>query len=152
MEVIIPLKTARELYPNTDENDYSPFYCYTPITDSFGKILVQIDEGNYQGDSWILYDFEDGTYGYLCFGWGSCSGCDALQACRSYDDADNLIKSLHNSIRIYTKEELIQFFSDEKVLEQHYSWHAQDFQKFLEKVGELFGFTPPIVRDEEEED
>lgn len=33
-------------------------------------------------------------WGYLNFGWGSCSGCDALQACDSYEDLDSLRKQL----------------------------------------------------------
>lgn len=56
---------------------------YQPIMDSFGNIILQVDDNDYQGDSRLLYR-EDDRIGFLQFGWGSCSGCDSLQACHSY--------------------------------------------------------------------
>jgi hypothetical protein len=64
-----------------DNDGWLPF-TYEALIDSFEMdVKVAVDADDYQGDS--LYVLRDGTkYGYLCFGWGSCSGCDALEACR----------------------------------------------------------------------
>ena len=80
---------AETLYPNFS-------YCesdYQPIVDSFGNVLIQVDDADYQGDTRVLYE-KDGKYGYLNFGWGSCSGCDALQACCNIEEIQELINSL----------------------------------------------------------
>jgi hypothetical protein len=71
---------------------------YTEIVETFGEVLVQADEANYQGDSLYLIRGDQG-YGYLVFGWGSCSGCDALEACESQADVDELQDDLERGIK-----------------------------------------------------
>ncbi len=88
------MKEIREVYPSFDGLEYE----YKPLLESMEyEILVKVDEDDYQGDSWVL--FKDGTrYGFLNFGWGSCSGCDALQACESLEEIESLRNELHKSI------------------------------------------------------
>lgn len=64
---------------------------YDALIDSFEmEIKVAVDADDYQGDSlYVLRD--DAKYGFLCFGWGSCSGCDALQSCL---DSGNVLQEL----------------------------------------------------------
>ena len=119
------MKTARELYPNhsqwyDEQYDTEPCFetisDYQPILDSFGEILVQVDDHDYQGDSRVLYSFPSGSIGILIFGWGSCSGCDALQNCTSYDEVDELIRDLYSSIRLYTTpEKALEYFKTERL-------------------------------------
>lgn len=90
----------REVYePDTDGEHYFGGESYEPMLRSMGyEVLLQVDEGSYSGDSRLLY--RDGArIGYLMFGWGSCSGCDALQACSSYAEAEKLRDELHRSIQ-----------------------------------------------------
>lgn len=51
-------------------------YDYKALVDSFGfEIEADGHADDYQGDSWYLFrDPETESWGYLCFGWGSCSG------------------------------------------------------------------------------
>lgn len=53
---------------------------YRDLIDSFEhEVLVEHMVGNYQGD--YLFLLRDGDrYGYLVVGYGSCGGCDALEA------------------------------------------------------------------------
>ena len=91
------MRPIREVYP-PDDTSYFFKYDYTPMLKSFGyEIVVQVDQDSYQGDSLVLYKNE-ARYGFLTFGWGSCSGCDALQACSSYEEVDDLRNELYNSI------------------------------------------------------
>lgn len=73
---------------------------YEPIIYDFGQILLKVDEDDYQGDSYILYGdlFEKEKFGFLNFGWGSCSGCDALQACYSWEKIQELYNNLKSSV------------------------------------------------------
>lgn len=135
------MKKATELYPdyakNEQENGY--FYCpgdYQPILDEFGEILVQVDDKGYQGDSRVLY--RDGSrYGWLQFGWGSCSGCDALQACDSMAEVQELMDNLHDEIRWFdNKEEAVKFFETHD-WEGDYSWHADEQKEFIRRSLEV---------------
>lgn len=70
---------------------------YKDIVAKFGAVLVEHSAGSYQGDSFFV--IRDGCrLGVLIFGWGSCSGCDALQACSSLDELQKLCDSLESSI------------------------------------------------------
>ena len=55
------MKIAKELY------EEGCWYDYQPMLEEFGEILVQVDEDDYQGDSYLLYK-KDNQYGFLVFG------------------------------------------------------------------------------------
>lgn len=91
-------------------NDFYGWWDYQPMLDAFGKIVLQIDDISYQGDSRVLYD-NCGKIGVLIFGWGSCSGCDALQACKSLEDVQELCDELQDSIRWFdNKQSALEYF------------------------------------------
>ena len=88
-----------DLFDADDRDCFCSPYDYRPLLESIGhEILVQVDEENYQGDSYLLFRREDGAYGFLEFGWGSCSGCDALQATQSVKEIEELRDRLVASI------------------------------------------------------
>src|SRR5690606_9236886 len=95
---------------------------YQPIVESFGKILIQVDDNGYSGDTRVLYELK-GKYGILIFGWGSCCGCDTLQACGSIEDIDKLIEQLSNKIKWFNSIEELKQYVKEKDWELEYSWH-----------------------------
>lgn len=52
---------------------------YDSLIESFEmELLIQVDDDDYQGDTFVLLRNDD-QFGILIFGWGSCSGCDALE-------------------------------------------------------------------------
>ena len=86
------------------------WYDYQPMLDSFGNIVVQVDDEAYQGDSRVLYE-KDGKIGLLVFGWGSCSGCDALQACNSLEEVQELYDELFDSIKWFdSRASAVEYF------------------------------------------
>lgn len=126
---------ARELYPDMGNE---PFYgpCdYQPIIDSFGDVLIQVDDDDYQGDTRVLFS-AGGRYGFLNFGWGSCSGCDGLQSCRTYSDIDALIESLRDDIKWFdTLAEAQAYIADPERAGSYYS-HRKEWDDFKAKVAE----------------
>ena len=101
---------------------------YQPMLNEFGKIVLQVDDIAYQGDSRVLYD-NDGRIGVLIFGWGSCSGCDALQACNSLEDVQELCDELQDSIRWFdNKQSALEYF-------KNHDWE-----------GDFFGLREETVR------
>ena len=60
-----------------------------------GRVVVRHDFGEYDGDSLLIfYDVAGYRWGFLCFGWGSCPGCDALQDTNCWHDFAKLANEL----------------------------------------------------------
>ncbi len=129
------MKTSEELFPEQSEG-YFYGGDYQPIIDSFGKVLLQVDDADYQGDTRVVLESE-GKFGVLIFGWGSCSGCDALQACGSHSDINSLIESLHNDITWFDSLEELKAWSAARDWELQWAWHSSETKDFVEKIKEL---------------
>ena len=122
-------KTAKELY-NEDARYWSSYH---PMLSSFGNVLIQVDDDDWQGDSRVLYKDGD-RYGYLQFGWGSCSGCDSLQACRNLEEVQNLMDNLRSQIKWFgSKEECLKFFETHD-WEGDYSYRSREQGEFISTV------------------
>lgn len=123
------MKTARELY-----EDEGYWYDYQPMLDEFGEILVQVDDNDYQGDSFLIYR-NNSQYGLLIFGWGSCSGCDALQACDNINEVQKLMNSLYDSITWFDSlQELKDYISNDDIIELKWYYYSDNFKSFREQV------------------
>ena len=108
-------------------------YDYQPMINAFGKIAVQVDDADYIGDTRILYD-NDGKIGHLLFGWGSCCGCDALQACRTVEQVQELCDELENSIKWFdTKEKAIEWFETHD-WEGDWTCNDKNTKEYIRKV------------------
>lgn len=123
------MKTAKEIYSETDY-----YSSYTPMLEAFGEIVIRVDDNDYQGDTRVLFreNCYSHSYGYLQFGWGSCSGCDALQACNNIDEVQKLMDELKDSIKWFEDEaEALKFFNEHD-WEGDYSWNHLEQKKFVE--------------------
>lgn len=130
----VDLSRVDRLYPrDPNESYYWGESSYQPMIDDFGQVLVQVDDNDYQGDTRVAY-FKDGKYGFLNFGWGSCSGCDALQACNSREETAELIEETERSIIWFdTLDELKAYITDE-LRKQSYYWHEDEWKEFADAV------------------
>ena len=129
---------VQELYKWESEHDdkwFPTISNYQPILNSFGEIVIQVDDCDYQGDSRVLYN-AGGAYGWLQFGWGSCSGCDSLQACGSWEDVQELSDSLENSIKWFGSAFEALLFFREHDWEGDYSWDDGEQAEFVKKCEE----------------
>lgn len=102
------------MYPGLGDDGYA---CdYTPLLSTLGNIVLRIDDSEYQGDSRILFRKWDSLhyvecYGILFFGWGSCSGCDSLQACSTYEEIEKLRVELEQNVTWFkSKKEAVNYF------------------------------------------
>ena len=112
---------------------WNPLSDYTPMINAFGHVVIRVDDDGYSGDTRVLYD-NDGKIGHLVFGWGSCSGCDALQACDSIEELQELCSELENSIRWFdSKEEALEWIMTHD-WEGDWCWHDEETHKYLEMV------------------
>ena len=132
---------VKQLY----ENDRWGWYDYQPMLDAFGKIAIQVDDDDYQGDSRLLYD-ENGKIGVLIFGWGSCSGCDALQACGSLEEVQELCDELQEDIKWFEdKTQALEYFTNHD-WQGDYSWHSTETKEFINKCIEYLSADHPTEK------
>lgn len=132
------MKTARELYgaKMTGDTWYEGPFDYSPIVQSLGYVVVKVDDKDYQGDTRALLE-RNGKFGLLVFGWGSCSGCDALQGCGSYEEVDELIQKLNASITWFdTLQECVAYISHSDRLGSHYA-HSAEWLEFVKQCSDV---------------
>lgn len=125
------MKKADEIYDNS-----WGWWDYQPMLNEFGNILLQKDEQNYQGDSFLIYEKDD-KYGYLTFGWGSCSGCDALQGCNSISEVQELMDRLYSSIEWFDSLDALKEYFEETDWTLQYQYSIPEFKEFLIEVENL---------------
>lgn len=131
-------KPIKEIYPKHEwdiehKDGFTEQSDYNPLLESLGhEILLKMDDEDYQGDSRIL--FKNGnSYGLLIFGWGSCSGCDALQACQSWKELEDLRNQLVNDIKWFDSSEDCLKYVKSHNWEGDFSWHAKETKEFVSK-------------------
>ena len=73
------------------------------------QIEAWADDQDYEGDSFAIVRSGE-QFGFLRFGWGSCSGCDALAGAETDQDHVEILQMLWNGIE-WTGglEELLRF-------------------------------------------
>lgn len=112
----------------SEDSDYEWFDGdYGTLVDSMEvEVLVQEDFGSYQGDSMYLVA-KDGRFGILKFGWGSCSGCDALQGCSTTDQLTELRDELYQSIQWGDRAETLRYLREHDWKGDYLGDEAQKF-------------------------
>ena len=123
---------VRKLYTE-DEDRYFCVSDYQPMIDAFGNVVVQVDIGSYHGDTLVLYD-NDGRIGFLVFGWGSCCGCDALQACINFDDVQELCDELQRDIKWFDSKAYALKWAKEKDWDTEWFLYEDEGKEFVQKI------------------
>lgn len=72
---------------------------YTSVVETFGYEIVLSERlGSWQGDIVFVLKNED-RVGFLVVGYGSCAGCDVLEAIRTMDGLKSFALGLHSNIK-----------------------------------------------------
>lgn len=127
---------AKEIYPEYTEDSFYGPGDYQPLINAIGKVAVQVEDQDYQGDTRVLYHLDDGQVGLLIIGWGSCSGCDALQATSSPTELQELCDDIERSVTWFPNPLLALEYLKSKDWSLDYSWHADEMKEFLTKAKE----------------
>lgn len=118
----------KRLYGSPDRFEW---YGHQPLLSSFSTIAIQVEDHDWQGDSRILYD-DDGRIGFLMYGWGSCSGCDAFYGCNTFEEAAQFSSELFNSIKWFDgREQALEWFKTHD-WEGDYSGRDENTKFFVE--------------------
>ena len=137
------MKPIQEVYPDAfRENSYSyGASSYGPMIESMAEeVLVRKRIGSYQGDELALLK-DNNRYGILIFGFGSCTVCDSLLSCNSYEEVNDLRQRLYNNIKWRPSKEAIIDYLEEKNWDNEYIYHVNNnsVEDFLEECKEVLG-------------
>lgn len=126
-------ETDADGYFRTCEYDY--YELIKSITD---KVNWKVNAGtnDYQGD-YLCFGEGQGKYYFVDFGYGSCSGCDALEACNSFQDLLEVREDIKRNIKEF--ESLDQFekwFNNEGQTEW---WNWDDIKAFIKEMDSIYG-------------
>jgi hypothetical protein len=126
------MKTERHIGMSDVEYFY-PEESYYELVEKNADVLIEHTLGSYQGDMLFLLRNGD-QFGFLVVGYGSCSGCDSLEACESQEAVDSLAERIYDGIKWFDSFDELKSYvlDDNKDLE----WYAHEggWPEFLEKV------------------
>ena len=124
--------------PPIKKGDRYGYGSYQDLIGTFdAELLLYVEQKDFQGDSWALLG-RGLERGFLTFGWGSCSGCDALEACDSDEDATELRDSLYRSIHWEADSAKLRAYLSTKDFATEWYGRQDEFRdEFLPKALEM---------------
>ena len=93
----------------TYDTTYEGWYD-TLLEDAGIAVLAKAVLGRYDGDVLMVVRAGNGFYGYTRTGYGSCAGCDALQACETMEELKELQRQEIERITWYLTLEAVKQF------------------------------------------
>lgn len=125
-------------YPDTlphrpDEGQrWGSAWSYESLAALIGEVVASEDTGDYQGTTYFLLR-RGPLWGFLAQDYGSCSGCDWLEDCDSYDDYAELFADMKKSVTWFddTAELAAHIRRDEAP--QH-SWYGDQYKRMVDAL------------------
>lgn len=101
-------------------------------------IVLEESDDNYQGDSFLVVNanWRD-NYGYITFGWGSCSGCDAWESEDTPADRAQLITDILKSSKWFDDLDSLKAYIASPDREGDWYSDNETWKTFARKVAEL---------------
>lgn len=120
-------------------------YSYNAMVKGWGFQVVMMEPfGSYQGDYAVLLKDRDryDRYGWVTIGYGSCSGCDTMEALDADNDEDGYKEfsdRTREAIKWDSAQGLITWLSDTIIQEGKYSWYEDGYREFVQIVIDWLG-------------
>jgi hypothetical protein len=119
---------------------YDACTTYEHIVTSWGyRIIDSSTFGMFQGDQ--VYLLESGSQvGFVVIGYGSCSGCDALQAIHMFnvepanivEQVNSLSDDLRSNIKWFDSlDDMASIVNDKDYHTNYWYWHEPDIKEYI---------------------
>jgi len=143
----LPVKTYQ--YYGDDKPEFDECaYDYDELLESVNLDVdwtIKAQEYNYQGDYFYFGEYANRFY-FVVIGYGSCSGCDALQACSTYTDMVDLRDDIKRDIREFDSLQEFKVWFDEHVQNQWYD--GSEVENFTELFKNVYNIELKWEREE----
>ena len=113
---------------------YSPPMSYDGIVETQGEIIKDWTLGHYQGD--YVYLLKNGDkYAFTVIGYGSCSGCDALEGCGNDEEFNELKDAIVSGIVWGTKQDVYDYVNNQEA--NRWYFHEEDWVDIRKEILDL---------------
>ncbi len=113
---------------------YYPPMSYDEIVATQGEILKDWTLGSWQGD--YVYLLKNGDkYAFTVIGYGSCSGCDALEGCENDEQFNQLKEEIIRWIVWGTKQEVYDYVFNQEA--NRWYFHEEDWVGIRKEIMEI---------------
>ncbi len=125
---------------------YSGNHSYEGILDEVSEnILLVVTDGYYQGESYALVH-KEGRFGVVEWSYGSCAHCDAIEACETVEEFEEVYEDMVGRIKWDTLTRTLLYI-EEHDWEGQAGYHYDALKVFPEKAKKVLlafanGFVP----------
>jgi hypothetical protein len=136
------------MFPGITDDNWAYALSYQSLIEKFcSSIEVDVSDDDYQGSSFLLLRDNEGRPGFLIYGWGSCSGCDAMQACSSASDVASLYDELRNSVQWFADDDAARAWFAAHDWAGEFSWHEDAIGEFITEINNRYGLSIATPKD-----
>lgn len=89
--------------------------------------------GDWQGDYAVVFKANDNLFAFDVIGYGSCSGCDSMEACETEKEYKELISGVVNRLQWLSADQTIDRINNEF---DDNNWYRHE-PTFKESIGRL---------------
>lgn len=111
---------------------------YKGLLNGVVEVLASQSVGDYQGDMFMVVTddrFLTERVGWLVVGYGSCSGCDAYEACDTAVERVDLLASIVRGIRWFDSlDDLKKWLSTQDFAANYWYAHEPEFPVFVQYI------------------
>lgn len=113
---------------------YYPPMSYDEIVANQGEILKDWTIGDWQGD--YVYLLKNGDkYAFTVIGYGSCSGCDALEGCGNDEEFNELREDIISGIVWGTKQDVYDYVNNQEA--NRWYFHESEWVDIRKEIMEI---------------
>lgn len=128
---------------------FSYYGGYVRLFETFGELEARWDERGYQGSSIYIVRCKKPNveaWGVVEFGWGSCSGCDSMQACDSPEEVMDLRNRMGENIIWFEDRDWLIQWARERDWEGTF-WGRENKLDIMTMFERWYGGEKPGVED-----
>lgn len=111
---------------------------YGPVDEALGKLLVTVEDNDWQGETRLLLQNDHGRFGMDSYSWGSCSHCDFAQGCQSHTEMLEYANQRYESIKWLKRDETIAQLKARKADTRQFDKPDADELRFIDACLEWF--------------
>lgn len=102
-------------------------------------VLLSSQFGSWQGDYAVVVSNPEGQFAMTVFGYGSCSGCDALEGAETWEDIEVMADSFSSNLTWFNSPQEVYEAAAAAEAEEaaKYSWYEHDSEYPVWVEGEL---------------
>jgi len=127
-------------YGLTINGEYPSYDLLIKSVSDFVTWTVIAGNEDYQGDYYAFGEDQKGNYYYVTTGYGSCSGCDELEACQTVEDLEKLRADIRRGVaRFDSIETFVNHFKEDEW--QSFGWMGSDMKLFNKEMFKHYKIT-----------